>query len=153
LEKLLGLEMQKPKQCKRMMYNTNLTMSPQIISGANDPGVTITGELTGNGTIANTTFNAMMSYGNLSRQKEVSTSPFISGGTCDCNTSRNVDGKCISGSSETKPYEEQSEAQQGYLNSLWDSEPYMNVGPVDRYTMLREAPKRMPFLPDGPMLR
>ena len=124
-------------------------MVDQIVSGVTAPNVLFTGQLTGTGQVANTTTTVGGSgYARVAR--EVSASPYVPAVACKCGT-RNPDNVCVTGQSESMPFESPTAAQQMYLDSLWSNAPYMPVSATDQATMMRAAPMRLAAQPLGPM--
>jgi len=134
-----------------MLVPTVAPMTDQIVPGPRAPGVVFTGQLTGDGGVANTTTQPHLAYASVSRVGDVQASPYVSAVPCKCGV-RNPDNTCVTGQNETMPYETTTPAQKAYLNGLWDTRPYMPVSETDRYTMLREAPTRMAMQPWGPLI-
>jgi hypothetical protein len=134
-----------------MLRETVAPMTDQIVPGPRAPGVVFTGQLMGDGGVANTTTQPHLAYASISRVGDVQASPYVSAVPCKCGV-RNPDNTCVTGQNETMPYEATTPAQKAYLNSLWDTKPYMPVSETDRYTMLRDAPTRLAIQPSGPLI-
>lgn len=120
---------------------TFTNMAPYYVPGPREPGVAFTAQLTGSGRVANTTTNVGEDhpYAAVSQINDVVASPFVSNVPCKCGV-RNVDNACVTGQGESMPFEAPTRAQAAYLQDLWNVTPYMPVGAVDKYMMLREAP-------------
>jgi hypothetical protein len=131
-------------------YPSTLPMAQQMLPDANAKGVVFTGQLTAQGSVSNTTTETGQGYAYVNRLSDITASPYAEASACACG-SRNIDGACVTGSSESMPYQDTTVAQTLYLQSLWDTQPYMPISATDRYTMLREAPTGMGLLPSGPL--
>lgn len=117
-------------------------MVPQIVPGPRTRDVVYTGQLSGAGTVTNTTREEGPSYAFVHRQGDVVASSYLPPAPCKCGA-RNPDNRCVSGVEETMPFEATTAASHSYMASLWDARPYMLVTPTDQATMLRAAP--LPF--------
>lgn len=129
---------------------SNGGMVQQILPGPRNGNVLYTGQLAGTGAVTNTIVEKGSPYASVNRQRDVLASSFLPPAPCRCGA-RNPDNRCVTGLEETMPFEAPTLASSGYLDSLWNAQPYMLVTPTDRSTILRAAPLALRPEPYGPM--
>jgi hypothetical protein len=125
-------------------------VAQQILPSSLSQNVTYIGELSGSGSVVNTTTEEGPSYAFVNRQRDILTSSYLPSAPCRCGT-RNPDNRCVSGLEETMPFESTTAASTVYFDSLWNNQPYMLITPTDRAMMLREAPLALRPQAHGPM--